>query len=138
MGLVAYASSKPSVRFERTDRGAALSASLADTDVGAGEIFRRNYDTTAAGSDSTLMVDFLTEGNRLVVVPVGVVVERHPSFVTVMSRETGIFGAGSDVASAQADFRAALFEHRDVLRRAERLAPSLEAQLEFLERLLPE
>lgn len=135
MGLLAYASTEREVHFERTNRGSAVTSFRSGTQE-SGHAFHQTRDTTDAGSRSTLLVDFLTEGDRLVAVPIGIVVERHGDYVSIANPETGIFGVGATAAQARADCRRALFEHRDVLRRAERLSPSLQAQLGFLEQHL--
>lgn len=54
----------------------------------------------------------------------------------VLDPVSGIFGDGSRLSAAIEDFRAALVSHRDELRRADRLSPHLQSQLQYLSDLL--
>jgi hypothetical protein len=56
--------------------------------------------------------------------------------LTVSEEQTGIYGAGSDLASAINDFRAALKEHLDVLESSGPLSEELKHQLSILRRHL--
>lgn len=52
--------------------------------------------------------------------------------VVALEATTGIFGVGPTLADAVTDLRAALAEHRDVLRSEDKLSEELSAQLQFL------
>ena len=56
--------------------------------------------------------------------------------LTVSEEQTGIYGVGSDLASAINDFRAALKEHLDVLESSGPLSEELKHQLSILRRHL--
>lgn len=59
-------------------------------------------------------------------------VEEVDGVWTVRDLETGIFGTGSERATALDDFEAALREHLDVLERQPALSEELQAQLRYL------
>jgi len=54
------------------------------------------------------------------------------SAVSATERQTGIFGAGDDVAAALEDLRSALREHLELLETESQLSEELEAQRAFL------
>lgn len=68
-------------------------------------------------------------------VPLYARVEVSSAGPTLVDPETGIWGVGTDAASALVDFLAALRQHRDVLNDMGDLssAPDLEAQLRYLD-----
>jgi len=64
--------------------------------------------------------------------PMLVLVRRDETGVTVSHEQTGIYGAGDDLAAASADFYSALVEHRELLAREPRLSPELQRLLVYL------
>jgi hypothetical protein len=73
---------------------------------------------------------------RDIIRPIRVEIHGATSGITVSERQTGIFGVGSDPASAINDFRAALKEHLEVLESSESLSEELKHQLSILRRHL--
>jgi hypothetical protein len=69
--------------------------------------------------------------------PMRVTLLEEERLVTIVSAETGVFGAGDTTADAARDFLAALHEHLDVLMRQERLGDELQRQSDILQTYLP-
>jgi hypothetical protein len=69
--------------------------------------------------------------------PMRVTLLEEEGLITVVSAETGVFGAGDTTANAARDFLAALREHLEVLMRQERLGEELQRQSDILQTYLP-
>lgn len=62
--------------------------------------------------------------------------QRGAGFWTVVDRQTGIFGDGSELTDAIRDFERAVREHLEILERQEALSEELASQLDYLRRRL--